>query len=153
MSTNLNTQLSTPRGITGEGWAAIAGALGSAFLLAKKLLGPKPTKPDVMSRADFYAEMLEVRDRMQANHLALLEKLDSNHRELLAALERQLSASPRWKQALPAWTSARSTVRVRERVEGRKDARLPLIHFPQLSTLNPQPLFHNNTQQTKGNIE
>ena len=42
-----------------------------------------------MSRADFYAEMLEVRDRMQANHLALLEKLDGNHRELLAALERQ----------------------------------------------------------------
>ena len=42
-----------------------------------------------MTRAEFYAEMLELRDRMQANHLALLEKLDSNHRELLAALERQ----------------------------------------------------------------
>ena len=26
---------------------------------------------------------------MHANHLALLEKLDANHRELLAALERQ----------------------------------------------------------------
>ena len=88
MNTNLNTQLSTPRGITGEGWAAIAGAVGSAFLLAKKLLGPKPAKPELMSRADFYAEMLEVRDRLQVNHLALLEKLDANHRELLAALER-----------------------------------------------------------------
>jgi hypothetical protein len=33
--------------------------------------------------------MLEVRDRLQANHLALLEKLDGNHRQLLAALERQ----------------------------------------------------------------
>jgi hypothetical protein len=75
--------------MTGEGWAAIAGAVGSAFLLAKKLLGPKPAKPELMSRADFYAEMLDVRDRLQANHLALLEKLDSNHRELLAALERQ----------------------------------------------------------------
>jgi hypothetical protein len=63
--------------------------VGSAFLLAKKVLGPKPAKPELMSRADFYAEMLEVRDRTQANHLALLEKLDSNHRELLAALERQ----------------------------------------------------------------
>ena len=91
MSTNLNTPISSPRGLTGEGWAAIAGAVGSAFLLAKKLLGPKPAKPELMSRADFYAEMLEVRDRMQANHLALLEKLDSNHRELLAALERQAS--------------------------------------------------------------
>ena len=88
MNTNLNTQITSPRTITSEGWAAIAGAVGSAFLLAKKLLGPKPAKPELMSRADFYAEMLEVRDRMQANHLALLEKLDSNHRELLAALER-----------------------------------------------------------------
>jgi len=89
MSTNLNTQVTSPRTITSEGWAAIAGAVGSALLLAKKLLGPKPAKPELMSRADFYAEMLEVRDRLQANHLALLEKLDGNHRELLAALERQ----------------------------------------------------------------
>jgi hypothetical protein len=86
---NTNPQIASPRGLSGEGWAAIAGAVGSAFLLAKKLLGPRPAKPELMSRADFYAEMLEVRDRMQANHLALLEKLDGNHRELLAALERQ----------------------------------------------------------------
>jgi hypothetical protein len=89
MNTNLNTPMPAPRGITGEGWAAVAGAVGSAVLLAKKLLGPKPAKPELMSRADFLAEMLEVRDRMQANHLALLEKLDSDHREVLAALERQ----------------------------------------------------------------
>jgi hypothetical protein len=88
MSTNLNPPIASPRSLTGEGWAAIAGAVGSAFLLAKKLLGPKAGKPELMSRADFYAEMLEVRDRLQANHLALLERLDGNHRELLAALER-----------------------------------------------------------------
>ena len=86
---NTHPQVSASRSLTGEGWAAIAGAVGSAFLLAKKLLGPKPAKPELMSRADFYAEMLEVRNRLQANHLALLEKLDANHRELLAALERQ----------------------------------------------------------------
>ena len=86
---NPNSQLSAPRSIPTEGWAAIAGAVGSAFLLAKKLLGPKPAKPDLMSRADFFAEMLEVRNSLQANHLALLEKLDANRRELLAALERQ----------------------------------------------------------------
>ena len=86
---NTNPQMSASRSISGEGWAAIAGAVGSAFLLAKKLLGPRPVKPELMSRADFYAEMLEVRDRMQANHLALLEKLDGNHRQLLAALKRQ----------------------------------------------------------------
>src|SRR3974390_1979527 len=89
MNTNLNTPMPVSRSISSEGWAAIAGAVGSAFLLAKKLLGPKPAKPELMSRADFFAEMLEVRDRLQANHLALLEKLEGNHRELLAALERQ----------------------------------------------------------------
>ena len=89
MNTNLNTPIPASRGITGEGWAAIAGAVGSAFLLAKKLLGPKPAKPDLMSRAEFLGEMLDLRERLNANHLALLEKLDANHRELLAALERQ----------------------------------------------------------------
>ena len=41
---NTNPQIASPRGISGEGSAAIAGAVGSAFLLAKKLLGPKPAK-------------------------------------------------------------------------------------------------------------
>lgn len=89
MSTNLNSPVSVTRTITGEGWAAIAGAVGSAFLLAKKLLSAKAAKPELLSRADFYAEMLEVRERLHANHLDLVEKLDVNHRELLAALERQ----------------------------------------------------------------
>ena len=89
MSTNLNSPISAPRSISGEGWAAIVGAVGSAFLLAKKLLSPKSAKPELMSRADFYAEMLDIREQLNANHLALLEKLDANHRELLAALERQ----------------------------------------------------------------
>ena len=33
--------------------------------------------------------MLATRERINADHLAILEKLDANHRELLAALERQ----------------------------------------------------------------
>ena len=89
MNADLNAPVAAPRTITGEGWAAIAGAVGSAFLLAKKLLAPKPAKPELMSRADFLAEMLDMRERLHSNHLALLEKLEANHRELLAALERQ----------------------------------------------------------------
>ena len=89
MSTNLNTPIPASRGITGEGWAAIAGAVGSAFLLAKKLLGPRPAKPEPMSRAEFLAEMLDLRERLNSNHLALLEKLQANHRELLAAIGRE----------------------------------------------------------------
>jgi hypothetical protein len=33
--------------------------------------------------------MLATRERLHANHLAILEKLDTNHRELLAAVDRQ----------------------------------------------------------------
>src|SRR5664280_2849089 len=92
MNTNLNSPIAAARSISGEGWAAIAGAVGSTFLLVKKLVSPKPaSKPELVSRADFYAEMLATRERLHANHLAILEKLDANHRELLAALDRQVS--------------------------------------------------------------
>ena len=89
MNTNLQSQIPSARAISGEGWAAIIGAIGSAFLLAKKLLSAKPaTKPELVSQAEFCAEMLATRERFHTNHLAMLEKLDANHRELLAALER-----------------------------------------------------------------
>ena len=90
MNTNLNSQVASARSISGEGWAAIAGAIGSVVLLAKKLLSPKPAhKPELVTRADFYAEMLATRERINATHLAILDKLDANQRELLAALDHQ----------------------------------------------------------------
>jgi len=89
MNTSIHSPIGSPRSITGEGWAAVIGAVGSAFLLAKKLLSPKPAKPELMTRADFYAELVALKDQMHAGHLAILEKLDANHRELLAALDRQ----------------------------------------------------------------
>jgi len=91
MSANLNPPIPASRSISGEGWAAIAGAVSAALLLAKKLVSPRPPRPEPMSRSDFYAEMLAIREHMHADHLALLEKLGENHRELLAALERQAS--------------------------------------------------------------
>jgi hypothetical protein len=89
MNTNLSSQVPAARSISGEGWAAIGGAIGSALVLAKKLLSPKAPKPDLLSRADFYAEVVVLKDQMHADHLALVEKLDANHRELKAALETQ----------------------------------------------------------------
>ena len=89
MNTNLQSQIPSPRAISGEGWAAIAGAIGSAFLLAKKLLSSKPAKPELVSRVEFCAGMLATRELLHANHLSILEKLDANHRELLAVLDRQ----------------------------------------------------------------
>ena len=92
MNTNLNSPIASARSISGEGWAAVAGAIGSAFLLAKKLLSPKPAhRPELVNRADFYAEMLATRERINATHLAILDRLDANHRELLGALDRQVS--------------------------------------------------------------
>jgi hypothetical protein len=91
MNTNIQSQIGSPRAVSGEGWAAIGGVIGSALLLAKKLLSPKHAKSEPMGRADFYAELATLKDHIHAGHLAILEKLDANHRDLLAALERQTS--------------------------------------------------------------
>ena len=85
-------QIPSRRSLSAELCAAIAGAIGSGFLLVKKLLNRKPAHtPELVTRADFCAEMLATRDRINATHLAVLEKLDANHRELLAALDRLAS--------------------------------------------------------------
>src|ERR1035437_55739 len=89
MNTNLQSQITSPRSMSGEGWAAIVGAIGSAFLLLEKLLGPKSGgKLEPVSRAEFYAEALATRERINTTHLAVLEKLDGNHRELVTGLDR-----------------------------------------------------------------
>jgi hypothetical protein len=89
MNTNLNSQIPSPRSLTGEGVAAAVGIMGSALLVAKRFFAAKPPKPEAMSRADFYAELVVLKDHIHAGHLAILEKLDAIQRELLAALERQ----------------------------------------------------------------
>jgi hypothetical protein len=89
MNTNLNSQIPSPRSLTAEGVAAAVGIMGSALLVAKRFFAAKPPKPEPMSRADFYAELVVLKDHVHAGHLAILEKLDANQRELLAALERQ----------------------------------------------------------------
>jgi hypothetical protein len=92
MNTNLPSQLTAARGLSSECWAAIAGVAGSAILLLKKLLSArKPRKGDFLTRSEFYEHMIAHEERMSALHLATLEKLDANHRELLAALDRQIS--------------------------------------------------------------
>ena len=91
MNTSLNSPIASARGISGEGCATAVGIIGSALLLAKKFLTSKSGKPEPMGRADFYAELAALKDHIHAGHLAILEKLDINHRELLPALERQAS--------------------------------------------------------------
>jgi hypothetical protein len=86
MNTNFNSTIPAPHSLAGEGTAV--GLFATALLLAKKLLSPRAAKPDVLSRADFYAELVALKDQMHADHLALLAKLEANQHELLAALER-----------------------------------------------------------------
>jgi hypothetical protein len=87
----MNSPISSVRNLSGESWAALAGAVTAAFVFGKKLLGSKAAHAQLVSRAEFCAELLASHERMHGDHLALLEKLDANHRELLAALERQAS--------------------------------------------------------------
>jgi len=89
MSTNLlsNTAPSEglssgPRGLLA---ALVALLLALATYLKRKVVG----QPELMNRVEFCNEMREIGDRIHADHLVLLEKLDTNHRELLAALARQ----------------------------------------------------------------
>ena len=87
MNTNLNAPIPAAHSLSGEG--TVIGVVGAVALLVKKLLSAKPAKPEPMGWADFYAELAALKDRIHADHLALVEKLEANHRELLAALDRQ----------------------------------------------------------------
>ena len=69
--------------------AAVAGAVGSALVLARTLCKSKRARRELLTRAEFAAETLATRERINATHLALVEKLEVNHRELQGALERQ----------------------------------------------------------------
>ncbi len=87
MNTNLQSQIPAAHSLSSEG--TVVGVVGAVALLVKKLLSAKPAKPEPMGRADFYAELAALKDHIHTGHLAILEKLDANHRELLAALDRQ----------------------------------------------------------------
>ena len=100
MNSNLNTPIPTPRSLTGEVMATAAGIMGSALLIARKFLTPRAAKPEPMSRADFYAELVALKDHIHTGHLAILEKLDANHRELLVALDRQVTRITALESAL-----------------------------------------------------
>ena len=89
MNTSLDSPMPAAHSLSGEG--TVIGVVGAVALLMKKLLSAKPAKPEPMGRADFYAELAALKDHIHTGHLAILEKLDANHRELLAALERQAS--------------------------------------------------------------
>jgi hypothetical protein len=114
MNTNVLSDAATPDGVSGEPRGLMA-ALAAAFLLAARnyLKRRAGGKAELVSRAELCAEMREISDRIHADHLALLEKLDTNHRELLAALERQgySMRSSSWPVSWPASGPVSWTIR------------------------------------------
>ena len=90
MKTNILSNAAAPDAVSAEPRGLIAAVLAAAILAIRRYLKRKAaSKPELMSRADFLAEMLEVRERLHSKHLSLVDELENNHRELLATLERQ----------------------------------------------------------------
>jgi hypothetical protein len=69
--------------------AILTAAIAAAAALAKKFLGRNKPKPEYICRAEFHNGMDAVRDRIGASYLALAEKIELQHDQLLTALERQ----------------------------------------------------------------
>jgi hypothetical protein len=90
MNTNIFSQAPSPDAIPTEPRGLIIGAIATFLLAVRQYLKRKcAARADAISRAEVCAEMRAMSDRIHADHLALLEKLDKNHWDLLAVLERQ----------------------------------------------------------------
>ncbi len=73
-----------------ELWAGIATAAAAAFVFLKKLVSRKAARDIPITRSEFKSEMEAMRNRIGASHIALAEKIDANHKEVLSTFERRL---------------------------------------------------------------
>ena len=177
MNTNLNSQIPSPRSSAGEGWAAIGGVIGSAFLLAKKLLSPKAAQ----ARAGEPGRLL----RRDAGHsrTASTPTTWPSWRSWTPTTgscwppwSGRPPASTRSKPASPAWTSARGSSHAspseangtaygpqRSQLPCRAGSREPRARIARHSrqTLlaraicrpcRPRAPFHNNKQQQRKKV-
>ena len=73
-----------------ELWAGIATAAAAAFVFLRKIVRRKVADRQVpVTRSEFDHGIESIRNRVGAGYLALAEKLDANHKELLSAITRQ----------------------------------------------------------------
>src|SRR5512135_3664240 len=89
MNTNILSESAPSNGVSAEPCGLFAALVALLLAVATYLKRKVASQPELMSRAEFCKEMREMSDRIHADHLDLLGKLDSNHRELLAALDHQ----------------------------------------------------------------
>ncbi len=73
-----------------ELWAGIATAAAAAFVFLKKLVSRKSAGDVSITRSEFKTEMDAMRNRIGASHIALAEKIDANHKEVLGTFERRI---------------------------------------------------------------
>jgi hypothetical protein len=64
-------------------------SLISAAALAKKFLPRPQPKPEYLTRAELHAGLDKTRDRIAASFLALGDKMDQQHTQILTRLDRQ----------------------------------------------------------------
>ena len=69
--------------------AILTAAIAAAAALAKKFLPRIKPKPEYISRAEFHDGLDKVRDRIGASYLALADKIEQQHNQVLTTLDRQ----------------------------------------------------------------
>ena len=90
MTTNVFSETATPGSTSAEPRGILATLVAAIILAVRSYLKRKAAaRANTLSKEEFLTAMLALNDRLHADHVALLGKLDANHRELLAALERQ----------------------------------------------------------------
>ena len=99
-----------------EKWAAIGALAAALAALARKMFtrNRKP-KPEYITRLEFHQGLDAVRDRISAGYLALGDKFDAKHEELLSSLHAQGAA---FEQRLDHLDTA--VARLDERIAPRK---------------------------------
>ena len=66
--------------------AILTAAIAGVVAIAKKLLPAKKPKPEYISRAEFHDGLEKTRDRIGASYLALADKIEANHKEVMSAV-------------------------------------------------------------------
>jgi hypothetical protein len=67
----------------------IVALLSAAAAVAKKYIGRQKSKPEYITRAEFHLSMDATRDRIGASYLALADKIEMQHNQVLTKLDRQ----------------------------------------------------------------
>jgi hypothetical protein len=82
------SQITTATNATAGMIIAVITALAA---IAKKYIGRKssPPKSECIKRAEFHAGLDAIRDRIGASSLALADKIELQHKQVLTALDRQ----------------------------------------------------------------